>query len=109
MAHLEFIPEEFIALNQELTHHPALQELLTKHERNGSDEWELKLAEIGAYCSVGIDGTFTVKELCKIAAECTKRLRGMRDIVVNLQLGTVVTPDFKPDIADTPPSSDSTQ
>lgn len=75
MAYLEFFPPEFIALNEEITHHPPLMDLLQNHPQK---EFEVLLAQICHYCNIAIDGIFDEKDLVKIAEMCTERLRGRR-------------------------------
>ncbi len=66
-AHINIWPDELIALNQEVLHHPILMQLLGNHERkDGINEWETKLAEIAMYCEVILDGTYNEEELIKL-------------------------------------------
>jgi hypothetical protein len=71
-----YFPEEFIALNREIINHPALQERLSKH----GNDFELKLAEIAAYCLIEVDGEFTEEDLKRLAIHCTDRLKKMQGI-----------------------------
>jgi len=72
MAYLEFFPDEYVQLNREVAYHPTLQALLAKHPEH---EFELKLAEIAAYCLIEVDGEFTQEELRKLASLCLERLK----------------------------------
>ena len=65
MAYLEMFSEERIALNKELAYHPALMELLGKH---AMDEFEIRLAEIAAYCGVVVDGDYLSKDLDRLVS-----------------------------------------
>lgn len=77
MAYLEYFPEEFIALNREILNHPKLQQLLEKHPTN---EFEIRLAEVAAYCLIEVDGEFFPEDLQKLAALCLDRLQKMQGV-----------------------------
>ena len=65
--HINIWPDELIALNQELLHHPELMERLANHLRNdGVNEWEVKLAEIAVYCEVILDGEYLPEAIIKL-------------------------------------------
>jgi hypothetical protein len=67
----QYFPQEFLDLQQEIIHHPELQELIANHP---SSEFEVRIAEIATYCKVILDDTYDeedIKRLCKIL---TKRL-----------------------------------
>lgn len=72
---IEYFPEEYIALQAELQHHPALIELLQKHPQN---ETEILLLEIATYCTVIVDGTYGPTDLIRLADILRKRLENMR-------------------------------
>ena len=57
----QMFPEGYIALNRELSTglHPKLEKLL---QQQPADEIDIKLAQIAAYCSVILDGTYTIAE-----------------------------------------------
>lgn len=57
-------PDELIALNAELRYHPILQGLLAKHR---AEDWEIKMAEIAAYCEVILDGEYLPEQMQKLA------------------------------------------
>jgi len=90
MAYLEFFPEEYIQLNREITYHPALQALLAKHPEQ---EFELKLAEVAAYCFIEVDGEFTQEELRKLATLCIARLQQLQGVRPLDQEPRVQVPD----------------
>lgn len=73
--HVQMLPEEFFHLQRELVHHPTLQELLNNHP---PEEWELRMAEIAAYCSVILDDVYTPEDIGKLAGILTKKLYNMR-------------------------------
>ena len=76
---IEFFPEEFIQLNKEVEYHPVLVEYLAKHPPN---EYEIRMAEISAYCGVILDGSYTYDEMKKLADILTKKLKEARVIDV---------------------------
>lgn len=64
MAHLEFFPESYLALQQELAdNHPELAARIAKHPPS---EFEFRIAEIAAYCDVILDGYYTPEDLEKL-------------------------------------------
>jgi len=69
---LEYFPESFIALSQELSNHPELCRLLSKYPPN---EFEMRLGEIAAYCDVALDGDYTQDDLSGLCELLWKRLR----------------------------------
>ena len=77
MAYLEYFPEAFIALNKEVIYHPRLMAILAKHPEA---EFELKLAEIAAYCFIEVDGEFTQDDLVKLADLCLERLKALHGV-----------------------------
>lgn len=83
---LEFFPEAFIALNQELPHHPELLKLLQNHPQG---ETEIILAEIAAYCEVGLDAAYTKEDLIKLCEILRARLVKKRQGVLVLTSNTI--------------------
>ena len=73
---IQQFPESYIALNRELSYHPQLVEFLQKHPAN---EFELRMAEICAYCSIALDGQYTPKDLERLADILLKRLVAKRE------------------------------
>jgi hypothetical protein len=69
---LEFFPEQFIALDREVSKHLPLVEELSALPHTTS--FEERLAHIATYCDTLVDGTFTQKELCDIADILTRTL-----------------------------------
>ena len=74
----EIFPAEYIALQRELItgYHPKLERILEQH---GPEDIDMKLAQIAAYCSVGLDDVYTLderRELCDLLRE---RLIPMRE------------------------------
>ena len=69
--HHEYFPEEFIALQQELQHHPILIERLQKHKQ---EDQEIVIAEIAAYCEVILDGVYVPEQLVHLAGILAKKL-----------------------------------
>lgn len=64
--HFQMFSAHRIDLAREVTRHPELIELLQKHPQ---EEFEILIAEIAAYCEVGLDDSYTpsdIDNLCKI-------------------------------------------
>jgi len=74
MPYHEYFPEEFIQLNKEILHHPVLQRRLANHPIH---EFEIRMAEVAAYCLIAVDGEFYLEDLIKLAALCLERLQKM--------------------------------
>lgn len=67
--HLDYFGKEKEDLTKEVKNHPQLLALLANHP---VDEFEIKLAEIAAYCEVILDGEYSqgeIRHLCKILTE----------------------------------------
>ena len=77
MAYHEYFPEVYIALNKEVLNHPTLMERLAKHPEA---EFEIKLAEVAAYCLIAVDGEFFPKDLEKLAELCLTRLQKLKGV-----------------------------
>ncbi len=75
----EYFPEGIIALQKELATglHPQLEKLLANHPVN---EWEIKLAEIAAYCGVLLNDTYHPEDLNKLGFILAGRLEVLREI-----------------------------
>ena len=75
----ELFPEGYIALNRELATrlHPKLEVLLKNHS---VDDVDIKLAEIASYCSVVLDGTYTIEERDRLCFILAGRLEVLREI-----------------------------
>jgi hypothetical protein len=57
--------------------HPQLEKLLANHPVN---EWEIKLAEIAAYCGVLLNDTYHPEDLNKLGFILAGRLEVLREI-----------------------------
>lgn len=77
MAELQFFPEEFILLSQEIQFHPDLVEILGGV---ASNEPEMKIAHIASYCEIVLDGIYDEPSLAKLAGICLKILKSKRTI-----------------------------
>lgn len=75
----EFFPEGFIALNKELATglHPKLEELLSQQPVN---EVDIRLAQIATYCSVVLDGSYSLAERDKLCFILAGRLEVLREL-----------------------------
>lgn len=82
---LEFFPEGYIALNRELATglHKKLEKLLEVHP---VEETDIRLAEIASYCSVVLDGTYTIGERDKLCFILAGRLEALREMPVNVSV-----------------------
>ncbi len=78
---LEFFPEGYIALNKELAtgYHPTLEKLLAVHP---SDEVDIRLAAIASYCSIILDGSYSIEERDKLCSVLAGRLEVLREVNV---------------------------
>lgn len=78
---IEFFPEGYIALNKELATglHPALEKRLSAYP---ADEIDLKLAAIAHYCSILLDGTYTIEAREKLCFILAGRLEVLREIPI---------------------------
>lgn len=79
VAYLEFFPESYIALNLEVSNHPELCELLSKHP---PQETEIRIAEIAAYCEVVLDGYYTPEDLDRLCDILVRRLQNKNSILI---------------------------
>lgn len=74
-----FFPKEIIELNKEISNHPALQKLLSNQPSN---ELEIRVAEIAAYCKIGVDAHFSREEFVKLCGMCLNELRKKRGMPI---------------------------
>jgi len=77
--YLEYFPESYIALNQELGNHPDLCELLSKHP---PQEIEIRIAEIATYCDIVLDGYYTADDLDKLCDILVRKLKDKSSIII---------------------------
>ena len=77
--HIVLFDPHRIALQEELRNHPELCELIAKHP---ADQFEVRLAEIAAYCEVLLDGYYTEEELSNLCGILTNRLIERRTQIV---------------------------
>lgn len=75
----QYFPQEFLDLQQEIMHHPDLQEKLANHPSN---ELEIKLAEIASHCEILLDDTYDEEDLKRLAKILTKRLFEKRTMLI---------------------------
>lgn len=76
---IEMFSDDMIALSQEVGYHPHLVQRLHKHA--GAD-FEIKLAEIAAYCEVALDGFYTQDDINKLCELLYNKLRASRAAIV---------------------------
>lgn len=70
-----FFPDDEIALQKEISHHPALVDRIQKYPQH---EKELILSEISAYCEVVLDGMYDQESLTRLCGILAKRLKERR-------------------------------
>lgn len=80
MAHLHFFPAEALALQEELQYHPDLQRQLMQ---DPSNELELRLGRIAAYCEIIMDGYYDNAQLVALCGILAERLKKKRTIIIN--------------------------
>lgn len=75
----EMFPEGYIALNKELATglHPRLESHLVNFP---TDEVDIRLARIAAYCEVMLDATYTLAERDKLCFILAGRLEALREL-----------------------------
>lgn len=72
----EEFPPEFLALAREVNYHPQLN-------LNPADDFEIKLAQIAAYCNVLLDGVYTWEDKLEICRRLTGILYKSRMSILN--------------------------
>lgn len=75
----EYFPDSFIALREEIQHHPDLLTILTVQKEQ---DFHVHLAEIAAYCSVVLDGLYTHEDQIKLCDILVNKLKAKRVIIV---------------------------
>lgn len=84
MAYLQFFPQAFIELQEELTHHPKLQAQLNENNLDINGDFVTLFSVITRHAGIDMVGEFTPQEIEKIAEICVQRLRSMRAPVIFL-------------------------
>lgn len=59
----ELYEQELQDLNQEVSYHPDLQEILAKQE---DKDFYVQLADISAFCGVILDGDYTKEDILRL-------------------------------------------
>ena len=74
----EMFPEEYVALNRELASglHPRLTPILAKTH---PDDIDMRIAHTASYCSVMLDGTYTLEDRIKLCHILTEKLVLLRE------------------------------
>lgn len=78
----EMFSEGRIALQREVNKHPRLCILIAQAAREGDGEWSDQLAEIAAFCGIGLEGEYLPSELDPLYDKLYFELRAARMIVV---------------------------
>jgi hypothetical protein len=76
---IEMFHENRIALDREILEHPKLMELLKNQPH---DEFEMRLAQIAAYCSVVLHGDYLQKDLDDLCGVLHKKLYEKRSLII---------------------------
>lgn len=79
----QYFDPRVIALNQELTFHPDMQELLGKH---APDNFEMKMAELSSAFGIILDGDYYPEDLNNLAEILTRKLYERRTGVVLIEV-----------------------
>ena len=79
MAYLEYFSPARLALQKELEHHPDLWPYLAKHP---PAEFELRLAEVAAYCEIILDGYYSPDDLDALCYLLVKKLYEKRTLII---------------------------
>lgn len=75
-----YFSESKVRLSEEIANHPDLCALVSKHP---ASEFELRLAEVAAYCEVALDGAYTPEDIDEICNRLYEKLRKVRMIHVS--------------------------
>jgi hypothetical protein len=79
---IKLFEPQLIALSEEITYHPKLQEILQWPENSNLDATD-KLVTIASYCQIEMRaGFYTEQELLAIADLCVQKLRKMRSEII---------------------------
>lgn len=68
-----------IDLQKEITQHPELQARLQNHP---ADEFEIRLAEIAAYCNIVLHGDYLQLDLDNLCGILCKKLYEKRTMII---------------------------
>lgn len=82
MAHLQFFPQVFIELQEELTHHPELQKKLNENNYDVTGDFVTLFTVITAHVGVQMVGDFTPQDIEKIAEVVVQKLKEKRTIII---------------------------
>jgi hypothetical protein len=77
---IEMFPEELIALNEEIAHHPIL---LARLQEQTDPDIYIRINEIAAYCGILLDGMYTRDEVIKLCTLLREKLFKSRTIVIH--------------------------
>lgn len=69
---LQYFSNERVAMLLEVNNHPVLVDLL--HNLEADHDWADVIAEISAYCNVGMDGMYSNEDLELLYPQLTKRM-----------------------------------
>ena len=76
---LNYFSDSMLALAQEVGNHPHLVQRLKNHP---AAEFEIKLAEIAAYCEIALDGYYTPVDIDKLCEILYNKLRSSRSALI---------------------------
>lgn len=84
MAYLQFFPEAFIQLQQEVLDFPDLMRRLSKHADHDAElQFAKMIAEIAAYVNIALEGDYDEPLLIKVAELCIQRLRARKIAIIS--------------------------
>jgi hypothetical protein len=86
----EYFPREVLALQEEITHHPALMAQLLQL---GPDVDVIdKLTEVTAFCGMVLDGVYTNEEVLRICELATEKLfKSREELIQDILLPTATS------------------
>jgi hypothetical protein len=76
---LELFPQQVLDLHTEVRKHPDLMRKL--HDQDNKDVY-IQICEIATHCGIVVEGTFTHADMLNLCEMLTKKLYGMRSIIV---------------------------
>lgn len=74
----EYFPEEYIQLQRELATglHTRIVDIISQYP---ADEIDIKLAQIAAYCEIGLNGEYTLEDRRGLCVLLTEKLKLKRE------------------------------
>ena len=79
MVHLVYFEQELLDLQEEISKHPPLLEILS---RQTDKDFYILLSEIGSYLKMAFDGDYSKEDVLRLCEIMTKKLRERREICI---------------------------